>query len=250
VGMIQILSASPTWREPGHDDQPMSDERIRSEIGRHNWFIPVDFGGGIVARSTSWPDAPRNSPHVGITKFEFIVKRNLPDLQGRRFLEIGCNCGVVAIHMVRNGAREVVGIDNDATWPSWRSQAEFVREALEWRCQAKYNVRYIECDARNLPSLDVGRFDAVLALNSLYYLDEPSIARVIRHASMIADSMLIQCNTHDHPKLGPRPHPAFMERMLRENGFPHTHVDAPWDRPRKGVWPQRYIRPVVVGHVP
>jgi SAM-dependent methyltransferase len=236
-----------TVSTPGTTEVAMSDEFIRQEIPKYKWFVHVNFGNGIVAQSTSWADAPLESRNSGTTKFDFIVKRNLPDLQGRRFLEIGCNCGLISIHMLRNGAREVVGIDTEPTWPQWRQQAEFVRSALEWRCQTKYNARYVELDARELPSTDFGRFDAVLALNSLYYLEEAAIARIMRHVSTISDTFLIQCNTKDHPYLGERPHPAFMERMLRQNGFPKTRIDAPWDRPRRGFWPQRYMRPVVVG---
>ena len=225
----------------------MSDSYIREQIPRFKWFIDVNFGNGVVAKSTTWPDAPPDSRHVGVTKFEFIVRRNLPDLQGKRILDIGCNCGLVAIHMVRSGAAEVVGIDNERTWPNWLQQAEFVKAALEWRCRTKYNVSYHDVDVKELPRQDLGRFDAVLALNSLYYLAESDIEAVIRHVSAIADTFLIQCNTRDHPTLGQRPSPAYMRDALSRNGFPVTHVDAPWDRPRRRVWPTRYMRPVVVG---
>lgn len=225
----------------------MSNEVIREQIPRFKWFVDVDFGEGIVAQSTIWPDAPPNSPHVGVPKFEFIVRRNLPPIQGARILELGCNCGVIALHMSQLGAAEVVGIDSERTWPGWREQAQFVKEALEWRRGVACNVRYVDADVATLPSLELGRFDAVMALNSLYYLSEADIERVMRHVSTISDVFLIQCNTGDHPTLGRRPHPAYMAEALRRNGFPATHIDAPWDRPRRRVIPQRYIRPVVVG---
>src|SRR5437870_8734770 len=110
----------------------MSDETIRTRICTFDkWFVHTAFGNGIIAKSTSWPDAPNNSRHMGVSKFEFIVRRNLPDLQGLRILELGCNAGVVSIHMSRLGAFEVVGIDCDRYWPRWKEQAEFVKSALE-----------------------------------------------------------------------------------------------------------------------
>jgi len=225
----------------------LSEEVIREQIPRFKWFIDVDFGNGIRAQSTVWPDAPANSPHVGVDKFEFIVRRNLPGLAGARILELGCNCGVIALHMLRQGAAEVVGVDSERTWDRWKDQAEFVKTAFEWRWQTRCNARYIDMDMAEIPSLDLGRFDAVMALNCLYYLSEDDIARVIRHVATISDVFLIQCNTGDHPSLGRVPTPAFMAAALKANGFPETHIDAPWDKPKRGFIPQKYHRPVVVG---
>ena len=225
----------------------MSDDYIRERIPKYKWFVDVNFGDGIVAKSTSWPDAPLHSPHVGISKFEFIIRRNLPDFQGKRILDIGCNCGLIAVHLARNGAAEVVGIDHENTWPLWQEQAAFVKAALEWRCRTSYNVSFRNVNVRDLPGQDLGRFDIVLALNSLYYLEETDIERVMRHVASIADVFLVQCNTQDHPMLGRRTSPGFMQGALRRGGFPVTHVDAPWDKARKGFWPTRYIRPIVVG---
>ena len=226
----------------------MSDELIRRRIASFDkWFVHVNFGNGIKVRSTSWPDAAEDSRHMGVSKFDFIVRRNLPDLQGKRILELGCNAGVISIHMSRLGAREVVGIDCDACWPRWLEQAEFVKSALEWRCQTNYRIRYIDCDMRKLPELDLGRFDAVIALNCLYYLEPDEIHRLTDYVSSVTDHFLIQCNTRDHRSLYPRNYPAFMQDALRQNGFAQTWIDWPWDHPRKGFWPQRYHRPVVVG---
>ncbi len=129
-----------------------SDEYIRSQIPRFKWFVHTNFGNGIVARSISWPDAPDNSWHMGTSKFDFIVRRNLPDLQGKRVLEIGCNAGIISIHMARLGAASVVGVDSEMGWPGWMEQSRFVKGALEWRCQTTYNVDYVECDMRRLAS--------------------------------------------------------------------------------------------------
>ena len=226
----------------------MSDAYIREQIPKYKWFVHVNFGNGIAAASTSWPDEPPNSRHAGIGKFEFIVRRNLPDLQGKRVLDIGCNCGLIAIHTLRSGAAEVVGVDSERTWPHWREQAEFVKRALEWRCRTTYNVSYEEADLRDLPTTNLGTFDVVLALNCLYYLEEPQIEAVMKHVSTISPVFLVQCNTRDHA-LGRRTSPAFMADAMRRNGFSRVSVDAPWDHPKRGFWPNRYMRPVVVGEV-
>jgi 2-polyprenyl-3-methyl-5-hydroxy-6-metoxy-1,4-benzoquinol methylase len=184
---------------------------------------------------------------MGVSKFEFIVRPNLPDLQGKRILELGCNAGVVSIHMARLGAAEVVGIDCERGWAGWREQAAFVKGALEWRCRTSYNVRFIECDMRRLPDLDLGKFDICIALNCIYYIEKEEIRKLPRHIASVSDLFLVQCNTRDHSHLGRRTGPRFIQEALQANGFPAARVDWPWDRPRKGFWPQRYSRPVVVG---
>jgi len=233
--------------EPGPSPE-WTDEAVRARVAEfEQWFAHTDLGGGIIARSTAWPDAPLDSRHMGLGKFEFIVRRNLPDLQGRRVLELGCNNGLISIAMARLGAREVVGVDSSAHWPRVIEQAEFVKSVLEWRCQTRYNVRYVEADLREVAGLDLGRFDAVIALNCLYYLEPDEIAALTRHLAGIAPLFLVQCNTRDQRHLGERPTPRFMARMLAENGFPQVRVDHPWDHPRRGIIPRRYHRPVVVG---
>jgi len=225
----------------------LSGEYIRDRIAEFEWFVHVDFGDGIVARSTAWPDAPADSRHMGVAKFEFIVRPNLPDLHGARVLDLGCNCGLVAIHMARLGAAEVVGVDLDEQWPKWQEQAEFVKSALEWRSKTTYNIRYVEMNMRDLPTAGLGRFEIVTALNCLYYLEEPDIERVTAHVARTSNLFAVQCNTRDHDGLGRRSKPAYMRSVLERNGFPRTHVAAPWDPPKRRFWPQRYHRPLVVG---
>lgn len=86
------------------DMNNMSEEVILENINLYEkWFVNVNFGNGIMVRSTVWPDEPLNSRQAGIGKFDFIVRRNLPDLQGKRILDIGCNVGIIAIQMARLG---------------------------------------------------------------------------------------------------------------------------------------------------
>ena len=242
LNTLEALEANVDWK------QSDLSRCILEAIPQFQWFTHVDFGYGVIAQSTSWPDAPLDSTHMGVTKFEHIIKRNLPNLQGRRILELGCNAGLVSIHMCRLGAREVIGIDSERTWPKWKEQAEFVRRALELRCGSRYNTVYHDLDMKSVPDRDFGEFDAVIALNCLYYLEEEDIGRVMRHASEIAETFVVQCNTSDHTsRLGKRPRPEFMADMLRRNGFAKVSVDWPWGEPRKKIIPRRYWRPVVVG---
>lgn len=238
----------PVLDEGQLNDPDLTDEKVKECLNKFDqWFAHTDLGNGIIARSTAWPDAAVDSTHMGVSKFDYIVKPNLPNLQGKRILELGCNNGLNAIHMCRLGAIEVVGIDSSEHWSQVIEQANFVKKVLEWRCDTRYNIRYMDCNMAEIVNLDLGKFDAVIALNCLYYLDENDISMVTRHISKIAPTFLIQCNTKDQKQLGQRPHPNFMQKMLSQNGFKHTYIDSRWDKPRRGIIPRRYSRPVVVG---
>ena len=91
------------------------------------------------------------------------------------------------------------------------------------------------------------KFDGVIALNCLYYLEEEDIIRIAQFAFKNSNFFLIQCNTRDQKLLGSRPMPGYMKNVLENSGFPKVTVDWPWDHPRKKIWPQRYHRPVVIG---
>ncbi len=225
----------------------ISDHYIQNEIPKYEWFSHVNFGNGIIAKSTSWPSAPMNSRHMGVSKFDYIIKPNLPDLQGKRILEIGCNNGIISIHMIRNGASEVVAVDSERTWPNWNKQALFVKKALEWRCQTKYNIKYVDLDMKEIWKKDFGKFDIVIALNCLYYIEEKEIERLIRHVATISDFFLIQCNTKDQKHLGRRAKPNFMKRALLQNGFSDVYIDSPWEFFQGKRFLKKYCRPIVVG---
>ena len=221
----------------------LSDEYIRAYIKEQNWYAPINLGNGIFTQPSIWPDAPPDTPQMGVAKFDFILSRNLPDLEGKRVLDLGCNAGVTSIHMARLGAREVIGIDSDRAWKGWYAQAQFVKQVLEWRCETSYNVRFIDADMRDLSQLDLGEFDVTLALCCLYYISEDEMRSLTSYLSTITSVFLVQGNTirNDHKassQVKKRAHPRLIRRVLAENGFSFVTVDDPWC----------YGRPVVVGH--
>ena len=112
----------------------LNDESIRRFVDERQWYAPISFGNGIVAPCWNAPGTPVSTPHMGAGRFEFILRRNLPDLQGKRVLDIGCNAGAVALHMSRCGARDVDGVDSNDTWRGWLEQARLVKRTNQWRC--------------------------------------------------------------------------------------------------------------------
>ena len=67
------------------------DEDILEKIRSFKWYSAVDFGNGITA-NTNYPTScclSPNSINTGAGKWNYIIRRNLPDLQGKRLLDIG-----------------------------------------------------------------------------------------------------------------------------------------------------------------
>lgn len=218
----------------------MDEKMIKEGIERFTWYSPVNFGKGLIAKTNFKIEVGIDSIHSGLGKWKYIIERNLPDLQGKRTMDIGCNNGMFCIQMARMGAAEVFGIDSDETWSNWREQAQFVKEALEWRCNTMYPVMYIESDMKAIPQLNLGHFDVVTALCCLYYLEEEDLLALLTHLKENCDFLLIQCNARrqDHPpEVHRRASLNFMGEALKKVGFSYIDYDKPLF----------YERPVVVG---
>lgn len=196
------------------------------------FYAPVCIEGGVRFGSL------RN---IGVSygRWHYILKNHLPSLGGRRILDLGSNNGYVAMQMLRSGAREVYAIEQRE---EAIAQGHFLKELLEWADNAEYNLRFISEDMANVPHLDLGEFDYATALCSLYYLDDKSIARVVRYLSTITDTFVIQCNVDRYtersdPRVFKKSTVEYGVGALKENGFPVTEVIAP----------RGYSRPLIIG---
>lgn len=203
------------------------------------WYCPVDFGNGIVAEDESTA-SKLDSKECGTTKWEYIIKKNLPNLQGKRCLDIGCNNGITCINMARAGAREVIGIDNEEENSNYRffEQALFVKEALEWRCNTKYNIEYKKMNMVNLPDVDLGQFDVATALCCIYYNSKGDIEKLINHLFNISNYVLFQLNCSGvHPEdIEEKSNPEWIKSLLTQAGFQNTKI----------ICPEGYTHPIVV----
>lgn len=218
----------------------MDENIIKEYIKKYTWYTPVDFGSGLIARGNFKIITTLESIHFGMGKWKYIIERNLPDLQGKRVMDIGCNNGIFCIEMARMGAKEVIGVDCEKTWPNWLEQAKFVKEALEWRCNTKYNIKYLDSDMARIPDLNLGYFDVVTALCCLYYLEDEKINSLLNYFRENSNFVLIQCNIRRRDQtlqVHRRAAPRYIGTALRKAGFPHIRFDKPLC----------YERPVVVG---
>ena len=123
-------------------------------------------------------ETARTKPDSFDVLMEFSAQLSLVgDVAGKRILDLACGSGAKAIHLARQGAREVVGVDISET---------FI-EAVE-RLQPPPTTRFLRGDISSLSEIEglSGQFDVVLLLNALGYADdEVATLRAVR--GLVAD---------------------------------------------------------------
>lgn len=114
-------------------------------------------------------DAPvssiRATVRAGRDRMQAVMLSQLPaDLTGMRVLDAGCGTGAMSVELALRGAK-VVGVDIS---PS-------LIEIAQKRCPA-HVAGQIEFRAGDMLAPELGRFDHVMAMDSMIYYDAPDIA--------------------------------------------------------------------------
>jgi SAM-dependent methyltransferase len=214
------------------------------------WYQPVDFGAGVIAHQTCPPDwGPRpellRDTGGGLAKWNFIIKKHIPDVAGMRVLDLGCSSGLFSLELARMGAREVIGIDRDASIAHRSStvpppqdvvaQANFVKKAFELLEGRHFPIRYIAHDIGRLADLDLGHFDLIVALCVAYHeLDR--MPTLLKTLAGMTNHLILQANKSHGGELGRYSSADYHLAMLKEVGFSDIRVDAPQD----------YLLPLIV----
>jgi len=227
-------------------------EWIKKEIPKFKeWYQPVDFGNGVIAHQTVppyWDARPDLLNHIegGMAKWNYIIKKHLPDVKDKRCLDIGCSSGLFCLEMAKLGAREVIGIDRDenishkstSVPPSQNvvAQAEFVKNAFELLNDTKYNIKYKAIDISNIDKGMLGNFDIILALCIVYH-ELKGMQTLINKIADMTGFVIIQANNGHGGELGKYSnHVAIMEAM-KKAGFKQVDVDNP----------DGYLLPLLIG---
>lgn len=205
------------------------------------WYQPVDFGNGIAAHVTRPPDwLPQ--PELlyandgGIAKWDYIVKKHIPDIRGKRVLDLGCSSGVYAIELARMGAKEVIGIDRNEVIKHRSTdmpppqdviaQARFVKKAFELLDRIEYPITYIAHDIGHLQELNLGRFDLIIALCVVYHeLDK--MPDLVRQLARMTDHLVLQASQGHSGELGRWADKMHQAEVLLEAGFTYVEIESP-----------------------
>lgn len=175
---------------------------------------------------------------TGFGRWHFILKHKLRLPKGARVISLGSNNASIELHLLREGAEEIIAYERDE---NYAAQGRFLAAACEWAENRDYRLQYVLADMQEAVRAE-GKFDCALALCSLYYLPEEDMHRVARALAMLSPRFLLQCNVREEigreePDQYRRASVEFAVDLLREAGFTSITVTAP-----KG-----YSRPLVQG---
>ena len=194
------------------------------------WYAPIDFGYGLTVGGF-W------STDTGTGRWEYLNQSILrPHLQGKRILDLGSNVGIMPMLMLRDGAQQVIGLELETVNVE---RARQVHKIFEWRNQRDYDFSIHNRNFHDIVSWDLGQFDIVSSLCSLYYLSEAEMAMVVQKAAQIAPMMIIQANTstEQEPAKRKKASVEFLYQLLEQAGFDQIDIVAPLN----------FTRPILIG---
>jgi len=176
---------------------------------------------------------------AGYGRWQYLLRRHLPPWKDKTVLDLGANNAYYCLEMLRDGAASAVALEMDA---EVITEGQFIKKAFEWCDDRTYNLAYTHANIADLPKLNLGAFDIVMALCSLYYLDDSAIIRVVQHVCDITQCFVVQCNTERD--IGRASSDTYRKAsleytvaLLSDNGFPVVKI----------VAPMGYERPLVIG---
>lgn len=215
------------------------------------WYQPIDFGSGVIAHQTTPPDW-NPKPELfkdlggGMAKWNFIIKKHLPPVKGKKILDLGCSAGLFSLEIAKMGAKEVIGIDrtNKINYHSTNvppsqnviAQANFVKFAFESLSGKKYPIRYIGANIAQLSKLNLGKFDLIIALCVVYH-ELDGTPDLINQLAKMTDHLILQGNEAHAGDLGRWGNKWKLAQLLYDAGFTKIEIDSP-----KG-----YPLPIIIG---
>lgn len=208
------------------------------------WYQPIQF---IPNKLESKSPYSFFSTLHGINKWNFILRRNLfKNLKGKRILDIGCASGLYALCCAREGA-SVVGIELDQR--GWK-QSLLTRDIYSKLDNRDYSkqVEFLNEDLMEFNWEKYGKFDAVMALNVLYWIETPyenlpasdkkihtnsELSSLLKKIKKHTDYLVVQCdeNKYDVRKKKGRSLAATdaytTTTLLQDLGFLNIQIDKP-----------------------
>ncbi|MBW8011424.1 MAG: methyltransferase domain-containing protein [Chloroflexi bacterium] len=164
----------------------LTEQEIRDEVNRLAPFLhKVDLPYNL---STYVPELSHRK--IEYTRVSNLVKHAFPALveacggtmQGKRVLDVACNCGGFSVEAAKLKSEYILGID---IVDHYIEQANFIKRAL-----GLHHMNFKVMDIDNLDKSTVGLFDVVFCFGILYHLENP-IHTMRRLASVTKNIMLV-----------------------------------------------------------
>lgn len=81
------------------------------------WYTPVKFENTIINERTypNYVERPEffYNKERGESRWNYIIEKNLPNIEGKKVCDVGCNIGLFSYYMLKLGAKLVDGFDRN-----------------------------------------------------------------------------------------------------------------------------------------
>lgn len=190
--------------------------------------------GGRVIHERTFPHFKERPEYLhnkerGKSKWNYIIKKNLPNLRGKVVYDVGCNIGLFSLFMAQMGACKVIGLDRgkqteqptnqDLPSQDIVQQAYFVRNLFKLAGDGLYeNVEFKEAD---IATLDFSTFqcDFLFATCVLYHFGEERFQEILCQSSHIPEIFLQTNLGHQGKNLKRLVQIDYQKRLLERNGY-------------------------------
>ena len=150
------------------------------------WFHNYEIADGV------WTNPEGGGPGVDYPAWRWGTMTGLmPDVKGKKCLDVGCSSGFFSLKLKELGAATVVGVD-DGEQPKAIEQARFAAS------QMGFDIRFEKLSIYELDKLK-DSFDVVLCLGVFYHLRHPMLA-LEQLRAVCRGSLILQTVTTKHEK--------------------------------------------------
>ena len=179
----------------------MTEEEMKNEVKRlAPFYHRLDLPYGL---STYIPEQNRRPREY--TRLRSVIDHAFPNildacggsLEGKRVLDVGCNCGGFSIEAAEHNAESVLGFD---VVDHYIEQANFIKRALQLD-----QAEFMTTDVDGFAESNTSEFDVTFCFGILYHFEDP--IRAMRALSAVTKSiMVVDTNL--------QPIPALLQRFL------------------------------------
>jgi len=203
------------------------------------WYTPIKIGNHIIHERT-YPNFIERQDYLtnserGESKWNFIIKNNLPNVKDKTVCDVGCNSGLFSYYMAKLGAKNVDGFDRSEvivqpTNPylprqNVVQQAYFVKNMMQLHDNQKYdNLNFYEFDI-NKANFENFKYDIFYSSCVLYHFGD-KFEKFVEQISKNNNFIFLQTNLGhkgDLEKYSSIEHHKF---LLEKYGY-DVKIDAP-----------------------
>jgi SAM-dependent methyltransferase len=168
----------------------ISRDEIRRVIRRYpRWYQNIRFGVMLDTRRSPLRSLAKDI--LRIKKKEDTLRLSLPDLRGKKVIDIGCNAGLYCVYAGERGAAHVLGVDRNAEAIAQARDVVVVFRRLG-RSLGDVEFRLVDDVQNHLDLLDDR--DVALGCASLYHMG-PLGRMMDRIVSSRIHTVIVQGNT-------------------------------------------------------